>query len=208
MKTERTTVNRLPERGRYDRETLYAILDEAPICTVAFVREGTPVAIPTIHARVDDQLYLHGSTASTMLSSLAAGAEACVTATILDGLVVARSVFHHSMNYRSAIVLGRARDVADDDEKRNAMRAVVEHVLAGRWAEARKPNRREIAATRIVAIPIAEASSKVRTGPPIDDEEDLALPIWAGVVPTRLTPSAPVPATKAIALPASVRNLV
>lgn len=208
MQTDRTTVRRLADRGRYDRDTLYAILDEAPICTVSFVHDGSPMAIPTIHARVEDTLYVHGSTANRTLGALATGAEVCITATILDGLVLARSVFHSSMNYRSAVVLGRGRLVGDRDEKLVAMRAVTEHVLAGRWNEARQPNAKEFAATQIIAVAIAEASAKIRTGQPKDDEEDLASSIWAGVVPLRTIPSEPVPDSTGIDVPPSVRRLL
>lgn len=208
MRTTRTTVRRLGERGRYDRDTLDSILDEALICTVAFVHEASPFAIPTIHARLGDTLYLHGSIASRMLATLAQGAEICVTATVLDGLVLARSIFHHSMNYRSAVVLGRGRDVTDPEEKLAAMRAVAEHVLPGRWDEARKPNGKEIAATRIIALAIEEASAKVRTGGPKDDAEDYDLEIWAGVVPLHRRPLEPVADTPGIGVPASVRRLL
>jgi nitroimidazol reductase NimA-like FMN-containing flavoprotein (pyridoxamine 5'-phosphate oxidase superfamily) len=206
VKTDRTTVKRKADRARYDRETLHQILDEAPICTVAFVRDGAPVAIPTIHARIDDTLYLHGSTASGMLGALASGAEACVSATLLDGLVLARSVFHHSMNYRSAVVIGRAREVTDSVEKLDAMRAVTEHVLPGRWNEARIPSPKEIAATRIVAISIDEASAKVRTGPPIDDDDE-AFETWAGVVPLRAVAGEPIEDTAGMTVPRSVEAL-
>lgn len=206
--TERTKILRLPERARYDRETLASILDEAPICTVSYVVGGRPFAIPTIHARIGETIYLHGSPASRTLGSLVGGAEVCLVATLLDGLVVARSAFHSSMNYRSAVVVGVAREVVDRDEKLAAMRAVTEHVLPGRWDEARPPTSKEIAGTKIVAIDIDEAASKVRTGPPIDDEGDLDLPIWAGVIPLRSTPSEPLAETPAVEVPASVREFL
>jgi uncharacterized protein len=206
--TERTTIKRLPDRGRYDAETLYSILDEAPICTVSYIIDGRPFAIPTIHARVNDTVYLHGSTASRTLGALSTGAEVCLTATIIDGLVVARSAFHSSMNYRSACVVGAAHEVTDQAEKLLAMQAVTEHVLPGRWDEARPPTPKEIAGTRIVAVSIEEAAAKVRTGPPIDDEEDLDLPIWAGVIPLRTTADSPVLDTASIEQPASVRAIV
>jgi hypothetical protein len=186
-------VRRKPERARYDRDTLYEILDAALICHVGFVREGHPFVLPTIHARIEDVLYLHGSTASGMLNAIGDGGNVCVTATEIDGIVFARSVFHHSMNYRSAVVLGRARTVDDPDEAMRAMRALVEHVAPGRWDEARQPGARELAATLIVALPIDEASAKIRTGPPVDDEEDLSLPVWAGVVPLQRTFGEPIP---------------
>jgi uncharacterized protein len=206
MKTDRTSITRKPDRARYDRETLYEILDEAPICTVAFVRDGSPIAIPTIHARLDDTVYLHGSTGSGMLQSIA-GAEICVTATIIDGLVLARSVFNHSMNYRSAVVLGRAREVTEKAEKERAFRAIVDHVLEGRWDEARQPTAKEAAQTKIIALPIEEASAKVRTGPPIDELEDRDLPIWSGVIPLRTTYGDPIAESPDLQTPASVSAL-
>jgi hypothetical protein len=186
MKTERTTLKRLPKRGTYDRDTLYAILDEALICHVGFVVNDAPVVIPTIHWRHEDTLYFHGSAASRMLRSLREGVEACVTVTLLDGLVLARSAFHHSMNYRSAVVFGTAREVTDREEKLRALDALVEHVVRGRSAEVRGPNESELRQTMLLALPIEEASAKIRTGPPIDDEEDYGLPVWAGVLPARL----------------------
>jgi nitroimidazol reductase NimA-like FMN-containing flavoprotein (pyridoxamine 5'-phosphate oxidase superfamily) len=193
LQTERTTVRRLPKRGLYDRETIHAIIDEALICHVGFVVEGAPVVIPTIHTRVGETLYFHGSAASRMLRSLRGGVEACVTVTLLDGLVLARSAFHHSMNYRSAVVFGTAREVTDADEKLRALAALVEHVAAGRSVDARPPNEKELRQTLVLALPIEEASAKVRTGGPVDDEEDYDLPIWAGVLPLRLVPQSPLP---------------
>ncbi len=186
-------MRRLPERGAYDRDALDAILDEAKICHVGFVQDGQPFVIPTIHARDGDTLYFHGSPASRMLRLMKDGAAVCVTATILDGIVAARSVFHHSMNYRSSVVLGVARVVDDDAEKLHAMEVVTEHVLPGRWAEARGPSETEYKGTLIAALPIEEFSVKTRSGPPGDDEPDYALPIWAGVIPLTLAPGAPVP---------------
>ena len=187
----RTRVRRHPERGVYDRAAIDAILDEALFCQLGFAVAGQPYVIPTIHARVDDLLYLHGSPASRMLRSLGSGLDVCATATIVDGLVLARSVYKHSLNYRSAIVLGRARRVDDPDEKRAALAAIVEHVVAGRGADARAPSEQELGGTAVLALPIAEASAKVRTGPPEDFDADLALPIWAGVVPLRLVAGEP-----------------
>jgi uncharacterized protein len=184
--SERTTVRRHPERGAYDRETIDAILDEGLICHLGFVVEGQPYVIPTIHARDGDVLYLHGSPGSRMLRELKQGIDVCVTVTLLDGLVLARSVYNHSMNYRSAVVLGRAREVTDRTEKLHAMECVVEHVVPGRWAEARQPNEGEIDGTTILAVPLDEASAKIRTGPPKDFDEDLSLPVWAGVIPLDL----------------------
>ena len=205
LQTERTTVRRLARRGVYDRETVYAILDEALICHAGFVVDGAPVVIPTIHWRHGDTLYVHGSAASRMLRSLRDGVETCVTVTLLDGLVIARSAFHHSMNYRSAMVLGTAHEVVDADERWAALRAIVDHVVPGRWDEVRLPTEVEMRATLVLRLAIDEASAKVRTGPPVDDEADYALPCWAGELPLRmatlpavadprLTPGIPVPA--------------
>jgi nitroimidazol reductase NimA-like FMN-containing flavoprotein (pyridoxamine 5'-phosphate oxidase superfamily) len=184
-------VRRLPERGRYDRETINEILDTALFCHIGFVSNGQPFVIPTLHARVGDVLYVHGSQVSRMLRELREGTEVCVTATILDGLVLARSVFNHSMNYRSVVVLGVAEEV-EGAEKLEALRAVAEHVIPGRWEDARQPNAKELRATSVLRLPLDRASAKVRTGPPKDDKEDMGLPIWAGVLPLRLVPSEPV----------------
>ena len=192
---EALRVRRLPERGRYDRETIDAILDEALFCHIGFVSNGQPFVIPTLHARVGDVLYVHGSQASRMLRELREGTEVCVTATILDGLVLARSVFNHSMNYRSVVVLGVAEQV-EDAEKIEALRAVAEHVMPGRWDDVRRPNAKELRATGVLRLPLDRASAKVRTGPPKDDEEDMDLPIWAGVLPVRLGPSEPAADTR------------
>ena len=186
LQTPRTTVKRLAKRGVYDRDIVYSILDEGLICHAGFVVDGAPVVIPTIHWRHGDTLYFHGSAASRMLRSLRDGVEACVTVTLLDGLVIARSAFHHSMNYRSAVVFGLAREVTDRAEKLAALDALVEHVLPGRASEARPANEIELRQTMVLALPIEEASAKVRTGGPIDDDEDYGLPIWAGVIPVRL----------------------
>lgn len=185
-RTSRVEVRRHPERGVYDRTAIDRILDEAVFCHVGFVVGGQPYVIPTIHARVGDVLYLHGSPASRLLRELAQGIDVCVTATLLDGLVLARSVYNHTLNYRSAVVLGRGRAVADAAEKLVALTALVEHVVPGRSADARGPNRKELAATSVLAVAIDEASAKVRAGPPKDFDDDLALPIWAGVVPVAL----------------------
>src|SRR5438093_12228024 len=173
MPTPRTTVRRLPQRGHYDRETIAAVLDEGLICHVGFVAEAQPFVIPTIYARSGDRLYLHGSAVSRMLKTLAGGVPACVTVTILDGLVLARSVFNHSMNYRSVVVLGTAT-VVEGDEKRAALETLAEHVARGRWKEAREPNETELKATLVLSLPLDEASAKVRTGPPVDDDLDYA----------------------------------
>lgn len=183
--TARTTLRRLPKRGSYERRQVYEILDAGFVCHVGFVADGQPFVIPTAYGRAGDELYLHGARASRMLKALAAGAEVCVTVTHVDGLVLARSVFHHSINYRSVVVFGRARLVESEEEKTRALEAFTEHVMPGRWAEARWPTQQELAATLVLALPLAEASAKIRVGPPVDDEEDYALPVWAGVLPLR-----------------------
>ena len=184
--TERTKVKRLPARGHYDRETINAILDEAFICHVGFVVDGQPYVIPTGFARIDDQLYIHGSAASRMLRNLSKGIEMCVTVTLIDGLVLARSAFHHSINYRSVVVLGKAELVTDENEKNAALEALTEHIVPGRWADVRWPNELELKATSVLRLPIEEASAKIRTGDPKDDEEDYAMDVWAGVLPLKL----------------------
>jgi len=192
--SERARVRRMPERGAYDRATIDTILDEALICHLAWITDdGTPRVIPTIHAREGDSLYLHGSTASRTLRGIEDGREVCVAATIVDGLVLARSAFHHSMNYRSVILYGHPRAVTDPDEKLVAQRAIVEHVVRGRATDARMSTERELDQTTFLAIAIEEASAKIRTGPPKDDEDDLDLPVWAGVVPMRLAVGEPEP---------------
>lgn len=185
-------MKRHPERGDYDRATIDAILDEALICHVGFIVDDQPYVIPTIHARDGDTLYLHGSPASRMLRNLAKGVDLCVTVTLLDGLVLARSVYNHSMNYRSVVVLGHAREVTETEEKLHAMQRVVEHLVPGRWEDARQPSEGEIKGTTILALPLEEASAKIRTGPPKDFDDDLTLPVWSGLIPLRLEPSAPV----------------
>jgi nitroimidazol reductase NimA-like FMN-containing flavoprotein (pyridoxamine 5'-phosphate oxidase superfamily) len=192
--TRQTTVKRHPERGAYDRATIDAILDEGLICHLGFVSDGRPFVIPTIHARDGDTLYIHGSPGSRMLRAAKDGVDICVTVTLLDGLVLARSVYNHSMNYRSVVVLGRARELTDRDEKIKAMHRVVEHVVPGRWKDARQPNDAEIKGTTILTLPLDEASAKIRTGPPTDDDADLELPVWTGTIPLRIQPSEPVPA--------------
>ncbi|MGB8003607.1 MAG: pyridoxamine 5'-phosphate oxidase family protein [Gaiellaceae bacterium] len=191
MPTARTKVKRHPERGDYDRDVIDAILDEALMCHLGFVVDGQPFVIPTIHARDGDMLYIHGSPGSRMLRTAKSGVDICVTATLLDGLVLARSVYNHSMNYRSVVVLGRAHEVTGPDEKLRAMECVVEHVVKGRWNDARQPSEGEIKGTTILALPLDEASAKIRSGPPVDDEDDVALPVWAGIIPLRLEPSEP-----------------
>jgi len=192
--SERTRLHRHPERGAYDRQTVGAILNEALICHVAWVTaEGEPRVIPTIHARDGDTLYIHGSQASRTLRAIRAGAQVCVESTILDGLVLARSTFNHSMNYRSVVVFGTPREVTDHDEMDRAQRILVEHVVPGRTADARIPNDEELKQTAIFAIDLDEASAKIRADGPHDPEDDLALPIWAGVIPLRLTVGEPEP---------------
>lgn len=191
QQTERTRVRRLPERAAYARDTVHAILDEGFICHVGFVAGGQPFVVPTGYARVGETVYLHGSTGSRL--GLRPGMDVCVTVTLVDGLVLARSAFHHSMNYRSVMAVGRTRPVFDLEEKEAALRALVEHIVPGRSAEVRGGDRREVAATAVLAVPLDEVSAKVRTGPPQDDEPDYALPIWAGVLPLALTPGEPAP---------------
>jgi nitroimidazol reductase NimA-like FMN-containing flavoprotein (pyridoxamine 5'-phosphate oxidase superfamily) len=191
--SERTTLRRIPERGRHDRDTVDAILDEAYTCHLGLVdAEGRPFVIPTIHARHGDDLYVHGSPASRALRTASGPVEVCVAVTLVDGLVLARSAFHHSVNYRSVVVYGRAETVADVDEKRAALERIVEHVLRGRSAGTREPNDKELRGTLVLRVPLDESSAKVREGGPIDDEEDMDLPVWAGVVPLRLVPGVPV----------------
>lgn len=195
--TARTVPSRYRDRARYDRDTVHGILDEALVCHVGFVGNGGPVVLPTIHARLDETLYLHGSTGShPMIAAAGApdGLPVCVTATLVDGLVLARSWMHHSLDFRSVVVVGNARPVRDEDEKRRALAAVVDHVASGRSADSRPPNARELAATAVLALDLLEVSAKVRAGGPVDEEEDLTLPHWAGVLPLTLRPDRPVPA--------------
>lgn len=192
--SDRTRVKRRPERGAYDRATIHAILDEALICHVAYIADdGSPRVIPTIHARVGDTLYLHGSAASRTQRTLRAGADVAVTATIVDGLVLARSATHHSMNYRSVVAYGRTREVVDPQERALVASAIVEHVIRGRAEHVRAPDATEHRETTMLALALDEASAKVRTGPPLDDERDLASPVWAGVLPLTTAPGEPVP---------------
>jgi len=189
--SERTKVRRSAKRGVYDRETIYSILDEALICHVGFAVDDQPFVIPTIHVRVDDKLYLHGSTSSRMMRRLGEGSAACVTVTLLDGLVLARSWFHHSMNYRSVVILARGSAVTDREEKALVFRALVEQVVRGRADDSRAPTEQEADATAVVRFSIDEASAKIRGGPPMDTETDMELPHWAGVVPLALRAGAP-----------------
>lgn len=207
--TERTTLVRRAERGSYDRSLVNAILDEALICHVGFSMDGQPLVLPMTHARIGDRLYIHGSVGARMLRTLRGGAPVCVTVTLLDGLVLARSAFHHSMNYRSVVILGVAREVEEELEKCRAFAALVDHVMAGRSAQTREASAHELKATSVLCIPIEEASAKVRTGPPLDDEADYALPYWAGVLPLRLEAQAPIADPRlvpGIPLPASLMD--
>jgi nitroimidazol reductase NimA-like FMN-containing flavoprotein (pyridoxamine 5'-phosphate oxidase superfamily) len=182
----RTKVKRLPRRGDYDRETIENILDDSFLCHVGFVNENQPFVIPTSYGRVGENIYIHGSAASRMLRGLAGGIEVCLTVTILDGIVLARSAFNHSMNYRSVVILGNAELVTDPDEKIAALEVISEQIIPGRWADARPPTAKELKATNVLRLPIEEASAKIRTGPPVDDEDDYSLPFWAGVLPIEL----------------------
>lgn len=192
-KTTRTTLKRLPARGFYDRDLVHGILDEGFICHVGFVVDDQPIVIPTGYGRIDDKLYIHGSQASRMLRTLKTGITACVTVTLVDGLVLARSAFHHSINYRSVVIFGNATVVEDVAEKNAALLAFSEHVIHGRWQDVREPTEQELKATTVLVLPLAEVSAKVRTGPPIDDEEDYDLPVWAGVLPLRIVAGEPIP---------------
>ncbi len=186
-RTERTRVRREPQRGAYDRATIDAILDEALVCHLGFVHDGQPYVIPTLFARLGDELFVHGSSASRMLRTLDGGVDACLTVTHVDGIVLARSIFNHSINYRSVVVLGRASAVVDVGEKERALEAFSERLLPGRWADVRPPTATELKATSVLRMPLDEASAKVRSGPPKDDEADYDWPVWAGVIPLALT---------------------
>ena len=207
--TDRTRLQRLPARGAYDRETVHAILEEGFVCHVGFVVDGQPFVIPTNYARVDETLYLHGSSASRMLRTLSGGVQVCVTVTLVDALVLARSAFHHSVNYRSVVMLGRATLVEDPGEKMRVLEAFTNHIVRGRWKDVRPPTEQELKGTSVLALPLGEVSAKVRTGPPKDDEEDYALPIWAGLLPLPVVPAMPIEDPRlpaGIAVPASVKN--
>lgn len=190
--TERTTLHRLPTRGTFDRETVHAILDEGLVCHIGFIFEGSPFVIPTGYGRSGDQLLIHGSAASRMIRTLSAGAEACITVSLLDGLVLARSAFHHSVNYRSVVLLSKGTLIDETEAKMEALRVITERLIPGRWNEIRLPTSQEMKGTSVISFSITETSGKLRTGPPIDDEEDYLLPIWAGVLPLALTPGAPI----------------
>jgi uncharacterized protein len=192
MPSARTRVVREAIRGVYDREAVYQILDEGFLCHVGFAVDGQPFVIPTSYGRKDASLYIHGSAASRMLRQMKEGVSVCITVTLLDGLVLARSVFNHSMNYRSVVILGKATLVDDAQEKLEALRLLSEHILPGRWDDSRQPNERELKQTSVLRVPIEEFSAKVRTGPPIDDEEDYSFPTWAGVVPLEMVARPPI----------------
>jgi len=184
--TQRSQIKRVPQRGNYEQKVIYQILDEGLICHLGFAINNQPFVIPTAYGRVEDQLYIHGSPASRMLRTLLTGIEVCLTVTLLDGLVMARSAFHHSMNYRSVVIFGTASVVKNSEQKLEALRAFTEHVVPGRWAEVRQPSQQELQGTLVLSLPLAEASAKMRTGAPLDDEADYDLPVWAGVVPLQL----------------------
>ncbi|HVW68054.1 MAG TPA: pyridoxamine 5'-phosphate oxidase family protein [Steroidobacteraceae bacterium] len=190
--TPRTKVRRLSKRAAYDRETVHAILDEGFLCHVGFAQEGQPYVIPTLYARSDETLYVHGALASRMLKNLGEGVDLCVTVTLVDGFVLARSAFHHSMNYRSVVILGRGRLVSDVTQKLEALRTITDHIVPGRWDEVRGPNELEMKQTVVIAVPIDEVSAKIRVGPPVDDDEDYTLPVWAGVVPIHTQLGSPI----------------
>jgi uncharacterized protein len=206
--TPRTRVKRHAERGDYNRAVIHQILDEGLICHVGFVVDGQPFVIPTAYGRIDDQIYIHGSPMSRMLRSLQQGIEVCITVTLLDGLVLARSAFHHSMNYRSVVIFGTAMLVEAPPEKMTALKAFTEHIIRDRWAEVRPPTTPELAGTLVLSLSLAEASAKIRTGPPVDDEADYALSVWAGELPLRVTADAPVAdprSAPSIAVPESLQ---
>jgi uncharacterized protein len=190
--TEKTRLKRLPKRGNFDREVINSILDEAFICHVGFIANGHPFVIPTAYGRVGEDLFIHGSAASRMMNTLAGGIDVCVTVTLIDGLVLARSAFHHSINYRSIVIMGNAEIVADEDEKNKALEAFTEHLIPGRWKDVRQPTSAELKATTVLRLPISEASAKIRTGDPVDDEEDYSIPVWAGVLPLALKAGEPI----------------
>ena len=196
--TERARVRRIPKRGAYDSETIYAILDAGFLAHVGFCLDGQPFVIPTLYGRSEEKLYLHGSAASRMLRQLETGVPACVSVTLVDGLVLARSAFHHSMNYRSVVAFGTARKIAEPEMKKEALRVISEHVIAGRWSDVRGPYEKELKATSVLEFAIEEASAKIRTGPPVDEEEDYALGVWAGVLPVELEAKSPVPDSRIV----------
>ena len=189
----RTRMRRMPARAHYERKTIDAILDEAMVAHLGFSADGQPYVVPTLHARVGEQVYFHGSSASRTVRALAAGAQMCLTVTLLDGLVLARSAVHHSVNYRSVVVLGQARAIVETTEKMAAIEAFTERLIPGRWDEVRRPTAKELKAIQVLALPLSEASAKLRVGPPVDDEEDYALDTWAGVIPLNIVACEPTP---------------
>jgi uncharacterized protein len=207
--TERTQVKRRSQRGHYDRETVNRILDEAFLCHVGFIAEGRPVVIPTAYGRDGDRIYLHGAPLNRTLRSMADGLDVCVTVTLIDGLVLARSAFHHSLNYRSVVIFGRAREVKERAAKQRALRVFTDHVIRGRWEQVREPDAQETDATMVVELPLEEVSAKIRSGPPIDDEADMSLPVWAGVLPMAVvtgTPMADPQMAEGVEVPEYVRG--
>jgi len=209
--SHRSKVKRIPSRGFYDKETINQIIDEALYCHVSFVHNDQPYIIPTIHARVGDRIVLHGAKGSRMLKHIAEGNKVSVAITLMDGLVLARSVFHHSMNYRSVVIFGKGKLIENEVEKLEALKTITEHLIPGRWDDARKPNEKELNATTVVSIDIDEASAKIRTGPPIDDEEDYKLPVWAGLIPISLkfdSPENDPKLNKDIGLPNYIREKI
>jgi nitroimidazol reductase NimA-like FMN-containing flavoprotein (pyridoxamine 5'-phosphate oxidase superfamily) len=209
IRTKRTELHRLSNRGAYDREAIYSILDEGLVCHVGIVFEGAPFVIPTGYGRSGDQLFIHGSSASRMLRTLSEGADACITVTLIDGLVLARSVFHHSMNYRSVLVLSKGTLIDEPEAKIEALRLITERLVPGRWDDVRHPTPQEMQATSVIAFSINEGSAKIRIGPPKDDEADYALQIWAGVLPLLFTTGAPIPDERnldGVTLPSYIRD--
>jgi hypothetical protein len=206
--TKRTEPRRIPDRGSRDGEAINQILDAGFLACIGFCVDGQPFVIPTLYGRDEEKLYLHGSAASRMLRELETGIPACVTVTLLDGLVLARSAFDHSMNYRSVVAFGTARRIADPGQKIKSLRIISEHLIAGRWEDVREPSEKELKATTVLEFSIEEASSKVRSGPPLDDESDYGLPVWAGVLPLEMKSQPPIPddrLVKGVALPDYVR---
>jgi nitroimidazol reductase NimA-like FMN-containing flavoprotein (pyridoxamine 5'-phosphate oxidase superfamily) len=190
--TEKTKLKRIPKRGSFDQETIYKILDEAFICHVGFIVDNQPFVIPTAFGRKEEALYIHGSAASRMMREMSKGIDVCVTITLIDGLVLARSAFHHSMNYRSVVIFGKAEIITDEAEKNAALFAFIEHLIKGRWNEVREPNSKELKGTTVLKLGINEASAKIRTGDPIDDAEDYELNVWAGVIPLKIAAGKPI----------------
>jgi nitroimidazol reductase NimA-like FMN-containing flavoprotein (pyridoxamine 5'-phosphate oxidase superfamily) len=209
VRTERTKIKRIPKRGNFERDTINSILDEGFVCHIGFTMDEQPFVIPTSYARIGENLIIHGSSASRMMRALAREKPICVTVTLIDGLVLARSAFHHSMNYRSVVVFGTAKVIQDKEEKLAALRALTEHLVPNRWREVRPPNDLELKATTVLSLPIEEASAKIRTGNPVDEEEEYCLDVWAGVVPLKLIAGNPISDEKLkseISIPAYVAN--